>query len=125
VDKLAARGVDVSPGRLLVSAKTHVIMPYHRLLDAAREAHKSSGDKIGTTGRGIGPCYEDKMARIGIRAADLAAPELLRAKIVRALVEKNALWPGSSARLWPPGAASCSRAPRARTWTSTTAPIPS
>ena len=94
VDKLAARGVDVSPGRLLVSAKTHVIMPYHRLLDAAREAHKSSGDKIGTTGRGIGPCYEDKMARIGIRAADLAAPELLRAKIVRALVEKNALLSG-------------------------------
>ncbi|WP_028587877.1 adenylosuccinate synthase [Desulfocurvus vexinensis] len=94
VDKLAARGVDVSPGRLVVSAKTHVIMPYHRLLDTARETSKASGDKIGTTGRGIGPCYEDKMARIGIRAADLADPGLLRAKIERALVEKNALLAG-------------------------------
>jgi len=94
VDKLAARGVDMAPGRLLVSSKTHVIMPYHRLLDTAREASKASGDKIGTTGRGIGPCYEDKMARIGIRAADLADPGLLRAKIERALVEKNALLAG-------------------------------
>ena len=94
VDKLAAKGVDVEPGRLVVSRKTHVIMPYHKLLDGARESAKSSKHKIGTTGRGIGPCYEDKMARVGVRAADLADPELLRSKIERALVEKNALLAG-------------------------------
>ncbi len=92
VDKLAAKGVDMSPGRLVVSKKTQVIMPYHRLLDSAREAYKSKENKIGTTGRGIGPCYEDKMARIGIRAGDFHDPALLRAKIERALVEKNALF---------------------------------
>ncbi len=94
VDKLAARGVNVAPGRLVISRKTHIIMPYHKLLDGARESAKSSGQKIGTTGRGIGPCYEDKMARVGVRAADLADPALLKAKIERALVEKNALLAG-------------------------------
>lgn len=94
VDRLAERGVDVSPARLKVSRKAHVIMSYHRLLDSAREAARDSekaGGKIGTTGRGIGPCYEDKAARVGIRAADLADEALLRAKIELALVEKNAL----------------------------------
>jgi len=92
VDKLAAKGINVSPGRLVVSKKAHIIMPYHRLLDSAREAHKSKADKIGTTGRGIGPCYEDKMARVGVRASDLTDLDLLRAKIERALVEKNVLF---------------------------------
>ena len=92
VDKLAAKGIDVGPGRLVVSKKTHCIMPYHKLLDAAREAYKSASDKIGTTGRGIGPSYEDKMSRIGVRAGDLADMELLRAKIGRALAEKNVLF---------------------------------
>ncbi len=91
MDTLAARGVDVSPQRLVVSRKTHIIMPYHRLLDGARETLRA-GSKIGTTGRGIGPCYEDKMARIGIRAGDFADPELLGRKIAQALVEKNALF---------------------------------
>ncbi|NJB69166.1 adenylosuccinate synthase [Desulfobaculum xiamenense] len=92
VDKLAAKGIDVRPGRLVVSKKTQVIMPYHKAIDVARESYKSKEHKIGTTGRGIGPCYEDKMARIGIRACDFADPELFRAKIERALVEKNALF---------------------------------
>lgn len=92
VDKLAAKGINVAPGRLLVSKKTQVIMPYHKLLDGARETQKSDEHKIGTTGRGIGPCYEDKMARIGIRASDFADMELFKAKIERALVEKNALF---------------------------------
>jgi adenylosuccinate synthase len=92
VDRLAAEGVDVSPGRLMISPKTHVIMPYHKRLDAAREQAKSPDAKIGTTGRGIGPCYEDKMGRSGIRAGDLADPELLRRKVERALPEKNALF---------------------------------
>jgi adenylosuccinate synthase len=92
IDTLAKKGVDVSPARLMISKKTHVIMSYHCALDVARENLRSGGAKIGTTGRGIGPCYEDKMHRCGIRAADLADPELLRAKIVRALEEKNVLF---------------------------------
>ncbi|NDV19565.1 adenylosuccinate synthase [Pseudodesulfovibrio sp. JC047] len=92
LDKLAAKGVDVSPARMMVSKKTHVILPYHCHMDAAREGAKSSDGKIGTTGRGIGPCYEDKMSRCGIRAGDFSNPELLKAKITTALVEKNVLF---------------------------------
>ncbi|MDD6181318.1 MAG: adenylosuccinate synthase [Desulfovibrionaceae bacterium] len=91
VDRLAAQGVNVSPERLKISKKTHLILPYHKALDAAREARRA-GKKIGTTGRGIGPCYEDKAARVGVRAADLANPALLREKIAHALLEKNALF---------------------------------
>lgn len=90
VDALAAKGVDVSPTRLGISPKTHLILPYHKVIDQAREA-KRAGKKIGTTGRGIGPCYEDKVARIGVRAGDLAQPDLLREKVRFALLEKNVL----------------------------------
>ncbi|MEG2171658.1 MAG: adenylosuccinate synthase [Desulfovibrionaceae bacterium] len=90
IDKLSAKGVDVSPQRLKVSKKTHMIMPYHKAIDVAREGFKA-GKKIGTTGRGIGPCYEDKVARIGIRAGDMSNPPLVREKIAAALVEKNTL----------------------------------
>ncbi|MBG0791375.1 MAG: adenylosuccinate synthase [Desulfovibrionaceae bacterium] len=92
LDKLAAKGVDVSPSRMMISKKTHIIMPYHCRMDAARESAKSADGKIGTTGRGIGPCYEDKMNRCGIRAGDFADPDLLKAKIVKALEEKNVLF---------------------------------
>lgn len=92
IEGLRAKGLDVGPARLKISKKTHLIMPYHCALDGAREDHKSEDDKIGTTGRGIGPCYEDKAARIGIRAGDLADHALLRTKIEAALVEKNALF---------------------------------
>ncbi len=91
LDTLIAQGVDVSPSRLKVSAKTHLIMPYHKVLDQAREKRLADG-KIGTTGRGIGPCYEDKVARVGVRASDLADPDLLRSKIEVALREKNVLF---------------------------------
>ncbi|MEF2231392.1 MAG: adenylosuccinate synthase [Pseudodesulfovibrio sp.] len=91
LDKLAAKGVDVSPGRMMISRKTHVIMPYHCRMDGAREAAKSDAGKIGTTGRGIGPCYEDKMNRCGIRAGDFENLPLLKDKIAAALVEKNVL----------------------------------
>ena len=91
LDTLIAQGVDVSPSRLKVSAKAHLIMPYHKVLDQAREK-KLEGNKIGTTGRGIGPCYEDKVARVGVRASDLADPELLRSKIETSLREKNVLF---------------------------------
>lgn len=93
MDSLAKRGVDVGPERLKISYKTHIIMPYHKILDQAREGSRAGG-KIGTTGRGIGPCYEDKAARIGVRAGDFLRPELLREKVERALVEKNALLTG-------------------------------
>ncbi len=92
LDKLDAKGLDVSPARMMISKKTHVIMPYHRLVDGARESAKSEAKKIGTTGRGIGPCYEDKMNRCGIRAGDFADPELLMEKIEKALEEKNILF---------------------------------
>ena len=91
VDELKAQSVDVSPSRLGISPKTHLILPYHRAIDMAREAMKK-GKKIGTTGRGIGPCYEDKAARIGLRCGDLLNPDLVRAKIRTALQEKNVLF---------------------------------
>ena len=90
IDALQALGLDVSPNRLKISYKTQLIMPYHKLMDAAREG--KAKNKIGTTGRGIGPSYEDKKARVGVRAADLAEPEVLRQKIAHALEEKNVLF---------------------------------
>ncbi|MFT5680008.1 MAG: adenylosuccinate synthase, partial [Myxococcota bacterium] len=66
LDALDARGVDVSPNRLSISTTAHVILPYHRRLDQCRETALADG-KIGTTGCGIGPTYEDKIARRGIR----------------------------------------------------------
>ena len=92
LDKLDAKGIDVSADRMMISKKTHIIMPYHCLMDGARESAKSDSKKIGTTGRGIGPCYEDKMHRCGIRAADFADPALLKEKIEKALEEKNVLF---------------------------------
>lgn len=92
LENLRLKHIDTSPKRLFVSPKTQLIMPYHKVLDSAREANKSAKGKIGTTGRGIGPCYEDKMARIGVRAGDLNDKELVRQKIETALIEKNILF---------------------------------
>ena len=91
IDTLTAKNIDAGPDVLKISRKAHLIMPYHRALDHAREGAREDGSKIGTTGRGIGPAYEDKVTRIGVRAADLEDLELLRGKVERALVEKNAL----------------------------------
>ena len=88
MEALRKKGVDVSPECLALSEKTHILMPYHRALDVAREAAKGK-DKIGTTGRGIGPCYEDKAGRTGIRAVDLLEPDTLEEKIRTNLKEKN------------------------------------
>lgn len=90
IKSLAKKGIDISPARLNISNKTHLVMPYHKILDKAREA-KRAMRKIGTTGRGIGPAYEDKAARIGIRACDLRDPALVAEKIRHALQEKNTL----------------------------------
>ncbi|MBN2060048.1 MAG: adenylosuccinate synthase [Deltaproteobacteria bacterium] len=88
IDRLKKKGIPVDPDRLSLSEKAHLIMPYHRVIDTARETAKGK-DKIGTTGRGIGPCYEDKAGRRGIRAIDLTEPDTLREKISANLEEKN------------------------------------
>ncbi|HSO67612.1 MAG TPA: adenylosuccinate synthase, partial [Desulfatirhabdiaceae bacterium] len=88
MDYLAEKGVDVSPDRLKISDRAHLIMPYHRAIDIARELMK--GDKkIGTTGRGIGPCYEDKAARRGIRFVELMDSSLFEELIRSVIDEKN------------------------------------
>ena len=90
LDELEQAGIAISPANLLISRYTHVIMPYHRAMDAAREAKKGAG-KIGTTGRGIGPCYEDKVCRTGVRVHDLFDEKKLREKLEVNLEEKNFL----------------------------------
>ena len=89
MDELAAKGVPLE-GSLRISRSAHVIMPYHKALDGAHES-KKGGDKIGTTGRGIGPCYSEKMARTGIRMSDLVNPERLKEKVARNVEDMNTL----------------------------------
>ncbi len=91
MDKLREQGLEVTPERLMISERAHLIMPYHAGLDQAREAALSVEKKIGTTGRGIGPCYMDKVGRVGIRACDLLDDVLFREKIKAAIEEKNFL----------------------------------
>jgi adenylosuccinate synthase len=86
MDGLAARGVDVT--RLRIDADAHLIMPHHRALDRVTERYLGKS-KIGTTGRGIGPAYGDKVARVGIRVQDLLDPGIFREKLELALREKN------------------------------------
>jgi adenylosuccinate synthase len=88
IDGLTARGVDCS--RLLVSADAHVLAPYHRTLDKVSERFLGSR-AIGTTGRGIGPTYGDKVGRLGVRVEDLFDPSILRQKVDGALRQKNEL----------------------------------
>jgi adenylosuccinate synthase len=88
IDNLRNRGINIAENRLLISERAHVIMPYHKSVDHAREKFK--GDKkIGTTGRGIGPAYEDKATRRGIRFVDLLDPEAFAEKVGTILDEKN------------------------------------
>jgi adenylosuccinate synthase len=85
---LKARGVEVSPARLAVSRGAHLIMPWHPLVEKLSEERRGA-KKIGTTCRGIGPAYEDKAARLGVRAGDLADLAVLREKIEENLAAKN------------------------------------
>jgi adenylosuccinate synthase len=87
VAELRDAGFDCA-GRLFVSSRAHLILPYHTALERAREARLGS-DSVGTTMRGIGPAYEDKAARTGIRAGDLFYPDLLHAKILTKVHEAN------------------------------------
>jgi adenylosuccinate synthase len=89
VAKLRALGVAVDE-RLFVSNRAQVILPYHRMIELAAESAPGR-QKIGTTSRGIGPAYEDKMARSGLRVVDLLRPELLKVHIEAACAEKNAI----------------------------------
>ena len=90
IDALRSAGYPVSPSNFLVSERAHVIMPYHREIDLLREKRRSSGRKIGTTGRGIGPVYEDKYARRGIRILDLTEPEAFFRRLRSVMTERNA-----------------------------------
>ena len=91
IDDLRERGLDPD---VRVARRAHVIMPYHRVLDGIEEEVKAdddAGDEVGTTGRGIGPTYEDKAGRRGIRVADLLDPGVLREKLEYAVPQKRAL----------------------------------
>ncbi len=90
IENLKKTGILIGPERLSLSEKAHIIMPYHKAIDLAREAAKGKA-KLGTTGRGIGPCYEDKISRSGVRAVDLTEPEILEEKVRENLKEKNFL----------------------------------
>jgi adenylosuccinate synthase len=88
MDNLSSRGINIGKDRLIISERAHVIMPYHQSVDHARERFK--GDKkIGTTGRGIGPAYEDKATRRGIRFVDLLDAKAFAEKVNTILDEKN------------------------------------
>ena len=86
---LAGKGFAITPKQLLISSNAHLIMPYHQSLDCAREASLAQEKKIGTTGRGIGPCYMDKVGRTGIKVGDLLDPALFRDKLQAVVEEKN------------------------------------
>ncbi|MDH3555749.1 MAG: adenylosuccinate synthase [Deltaproteobacteria bacterium] len=88
IENLSSHQVQVSPDNLVISGQAHVIMTYHQAVDNARELRKGKS-KIGTTGRGIGPCYEDKASRAGIRFHELINPKMFTEKLKANLEEKN------------------------------------
>jgi adenylosuccinate synthase len=88
INALRAEGHLPNDEQLRISEQAHVIMPYHKAIDLARERLRGKG-KIGTTGRGIGPAYEDKVARVGIRFVDLLEEDTFREKLTRNIEEKN------------------------------------
>src|SRR3972149_1623386 len=133
IDSLASRGV--STERLFVSDRAHVIMPYHPLIDQLDEKLRGAG-AVGTTGRGVGPAFVDKVGRLGIRMGDLVDPKSFRdrspspsrmstpptASTRSGCGRSSATPPSSPARRWP-AVRTCSwRAPRARSSTWTAAP---
>ncbi|MDP3860236.1 MAG: adenylosuccinate synthetase, partial [Phaeovulum sp.] len=96
IDKLTAQGVAISTDNLMIAENTPLILPLHQDLDQLREAAAGKA-KIGTTGRGIGPAYEDKVGRRTIRVADLADDETLEARIDRLLAHHDPLRAGLGA----------------------------
>jgi adenylosuccinate synthase len=94
--ELANNGLAVNPERLAISENTHLIMPYHKMLDLASESKMEEGKKIGTTGRGIGPCYGDKILRKGIKVGELRDEELFKDKLRDNIKEKNMILGGEA-----------------------------
>jgi adenylosuccinate synthase len=93
IEAIRKQGVEITPETLMIAENTPLILPFHGELDRARESQNAVA-KIGTTGRGIGPAYEDKVGRRVIRVADLADPATLELRVDRALVHHNALRAG-------------------------------
>src|SRR6056297_470518 len=93
IETIRAQGVEITPETLMIAENTPLILPFHGELDRAREGQNSVA-KIGTTGRGIGPAYEDKVGRRVIRVADLGDDATLELRVDRALVHHNALRSG-------------------------------
>ncbi|MAN13396.1 MAG: adenylosuccinate synthase [Dinoroseobacter sp.] len=91
IETIRAQGVQISPETLMIAENTPLILPIHGELDRAREEAASTGTKIGTTGRGIGPAYEDKVGRRSVRVADLADDATLEARVDRALQHHDPL----------------------------------
>jgi adenylosuccinate synthase len=87
-DRLMAQGISITPERVKVSSRAHLILPYHRALDHTSE-ERLGNERVGTTLRGIGPAYEDKAGRRGLRVADALVPEVLRSRIERNLEDAN------------------------------------
>src|SRR6266705_607319 len=87
-DRLMAQGIEVSPERVKISSRAHLILPYHRALDHTSE-ERLGNEKVGTTLRGIGPAYEDKAGRRGIRVSDAMSAEMLKLRVERNLEEAN------------------------------------
>src|SRR5213595_994628 len=87
-DRLESQGIKITPERVKVSSRAHLILPYHRALDHTSE-ERHGNEKVGTTLRGIGPAYEDKAGRRGIRTADTLVPDVLRSRIERNLEDAN------------------------------------
>ena len=87
-DRFSAQGLEVTPERVKISSRAHLILPYHRALDHTSE-ERLGNERVGTTLRGIGPAYEDKAGRRGIRFADALVPEVLRSRIERNLEDAN------------------------------------
>jgi adenylosuccinate synthase len=88
IAELEQQGIEVTERNLLISESAHLVFPYHRLIDEQREAAHGK-NKIGTTKRGIGPAYGDKVARVGIRVSDLAQPDLFRERLLERVQEAN------------------------------------
>lgn len=91
INALKVKGVNVTAKNLVVSEDAHVIFPYHKKLDTLREIRRG-GTKLGTTKRGIGPCYADKVSRYGIRVIDLMDPKIFKEKLQFNIKEKNTLF---------------------------------
>src|SRR5436305_3868290 len=87
-DRLESQGIKITPERVKVSSRAHLILPYHRALDHTSE-ERLGNERVGTTLRGIGPAYEDKAGRRGIRVADALVPDVLRSRIERNIEDAN------------------------------------